>query len=372
MHVVNFKVIKYIVILLLSPAFAIAQDTLPHRFAITAGYQYGFLIAHRPMVVPLQQNKVNGFELSLVFRSNGSKDWHHIYAFPQAGLSISLWDIGNPEQIGKVTTLIPYLDFPLAKGKKTSFDLKFGWGIGYVQKKFDADDNYKNVAIGSRLNFALILQPAIKIHLNDRLTLSSGLSMTHYSNGSIETPNLGMNIASLSAGITWNIGKPMVVQQKSIAEFRKSNHYSIFVAGSTKQIYPADGINYFVSSLSANRSWKISRKSAFGTGADIFYDHSTFQKAENQDITLTSDLQAFKAGIHGSYELGIDDLSFIVNLGVYVYSKLDDGTFYQRVGMRYNLSEKLFACIHLKAHWGKADFAEFGLGYKFGKKVAAD
>lgn len=367
MRVVNFRAVKYLILLFLSSLSAVAQDSIPHRFAITAGYQRGFLIAHRPMVIPLQQDKVNGFELSLSIHPNGSKDWHHIYGFAEPGISVSVWDIGNSEQIGKVFTLIPYMDFPLVKGKKSSFDLKFGWGIGYVQKKFDAVDNYKNVAIGSKLNFGLILNPHYKIHISDAIALSAGISMTHYSNGSIETPNLGLNVASIGGGISYNIGRPLTVQQKILPKFERSSRNILFIAASSKQTYPADGRNHLVATFAGNRMWQISRKSAFGLGFDLFYDHSTYQRAEDQNITINSDWEALRGGIHGSYEMVIEDLSFIVDLGAYVYSKLDDGALHQRVGLRYKINEHISACMHLKAHWGKADFAEFGLGYSFGK-----
>ena len=116
-----------------------AQDSLPHRLGINVGYHRGFLIAHRPLIVHLQKDNVNGFEASTTLQTNGSRAWHQIYGFPEMGLSLSMWELGNPEQLGKSVALIPFIDFPLVHGKKAAFHLKFGWGIGYVQKPFDSD-----------------------------------------------------------------------------------------------------------------------------------------------------------------------------------------------------------------------------------------
>ncbi|HMT30637.1 MAG TPA: acyloxyacyl hydrolase, partial [Bacteroidia bacterium] len=131
-------------------------------------------------IVPLQKDHTNGLEFNIIRQTTGSKQWQQIYNYPQIGISIAYWDIGNKEKLGYGITAIPYLDFPLSKGIKHNFDLKFGWGIGYVQKIFDSDDNYKNIAIGSHLNCGLMLQPHYRYQASDHLALGAGLSLTHF------------------------------------------------------------------------------------------------------------------------------------------------------------------------------------------------
>lgn len=361
----------FLLILLMTsfPAFMAAQDTIAHKYSVYGGYHRGFLIAHRPLVAPLQKDKINGIETALTHQTTGTRQWHHIYGFPEMGLSLSWWDLGNPEMLGSSIAVIPYLDFPVAGNKKLAFDLKFGWGAGYIQKGFHADDNHKNVAVGSKINFSLILQPHLKINISDRISFTGGLSLTHYSNGSVSTPNLGLNVASLTGGLSWRFEEEGYIMKKQLPEFRKNNRYTAFIALSSKQIYPANGPSYLAGTISINRSWQVTHKSAFGTGADLFYDHSTYQKIENKGLRLNSSLEAFRGGVHGSYELVIADLSVIINMGGYLYSKISDGTFYHRFGMRYQFSERMFAGIHLKAHWGKADYIEWGIGTRFRNKT---
>src|SRR5688572_21270655 len=346
-----------IIILLVFPGIrAKGQDTLAYRWSVNAGMHTGFLVAHRPMIVPLQQRHITGFETNLVMNPGGSKLWHRVYGFPEMGLSFLIWDLGNEEQLGTAYSLIPYLNFPLTKGKKTQLNLKFGWGVGYIEKRFNADNNHKNIAIGSHLNYALILQPQIKTRITDRLHLNGGFSIAHFSNGSVATPNLGINVASITTGLSYNFGQPVIRKTDPLPPFIKSNRFSMFAAISMKQVYPADGKNYFACTVSGNQSWQISRKSAFGFGTDIFYDNSISQKLEERNRELNNSLEALRIGIHGGYEMVISDFSLVLNFGGYLYSKLqNDGTFYQRIGLRYRLSEIIFVAMHLKAHWGKAD-----------------
>jgi len=347
---------------------ACCQDSIAHRMAVNIGIHRGFLIAHRPLIIPLQQDHISGMEINLVLNPDGSKKWHREYGFPQLGLALSVFDLGNRNELGTSVAVIPYLDFPLLKGKNTNLDLKFGWGLGYVEKIFNADENYKNVAIGSHLNYALILQPRFKTRISEKFAVSAGLSLSHFSNGSIATPNLGLNLLSVTGGISYKFGVPVVINSNPFPVFTKSRNISFFIAAAMKQVYPADGKNYYAFTFSANRSWQVSRKSAFGFGLDVFYDNSISQKLEERNIELNNSLETLRPGLHGSYELVISDLSLIINMGGYMYSKLkNDGSLYHRIGLRYRVNEKVFALMQLKSHWGKADFIEWGVGYRIDK-----
>jgi hypothetical protein len=284
------------------------------------------------------------------------------------GLSLTAWNLGNREQLGTAVSLIPYLDFPLVKGKRSAFHLKCGWGIGFIEKPFDADENYKNLAIGSHINCALVVQPSFKTHITDKLNFGCGISLSHFSNGSFATPNLGLNLACVTGGLSYSFGKNREVVNEPLPPFTKSSRFAFFVAAAMKQVYPADGKNYFACTVSGEKMWQVSRKSALGFGTDIFYDASITQKLEERNMKLNNSMESLRFGIHGGYEMTIEDLSVIFNFGGYLYSKLsNDGSLYQRVGLRYRFNEHLFGLLQLKAHWGKADFFEWGLGFRIDK-----
>ncbi|MBL0341914.1 MAG: acyloxyacyl hydrolase [Bacteroidetes bacterium] len=342
-----------------------AQIASETKFAISLTAHRGFLIAHRPLIAPLQKDNVHGLEGNIKLRTDGSQNWQKIYGYPEMGLSFAIWDLGNKEKLGIGFTVVPYLDFPLSKGNKHAFDLKFGWGIGYVEKTFDASENYKNVAIGSHLNCALMLQPQYKLKISEKLKFGAGLSLTHFSNGSITTPNLGINLSSITASIIYNLGEKVHIKDPQLPTFIKSTRVTIFGSGSVKQVYPAQGKNFFACTLSGNITRQKTRKSGIGGGADIFYDQSIHQKLEERDLKLNNSLETLKAGIHGSYELVISDVSLMLSMGGYLYTKLkNDGYFYHRIAVRYRINKKMFVCMNLKSHWGKADYIEWGIGFR--------
>jgi hypothetical protein len=359
-------IILFLFIFSFAPAFA--EDTLVNKWSLAAQLHHGFLLAHRPLIVPLQQNHIYGTEVSINKRNLTPGSWQQIYGYPETGLSVAFWNLGNSARLGKAVTVIPYINYPVCENRIMDFSIKFGWGLGYVEKIFDADHNYKNVAIGSHLNFALTLQPRFSFKLSESMQCFAGPSITHFSNGSIVTPNLGINLVTFNAGLDVKIGKKIPLTYSELEAFSKKRRISVFTAGSVKQIYPANGKYYFAATLSLNYALQQTRKSAFGLGADLFYDNSIHKKLEERNLVLNNKLETLRSGIYGSYELIMADLTVVLNMGGYLYTKLhNDGTFYHRFGLRYRLTEKLFICMNLKSHWGKADYVEWGIGYQIEK-----
>lgn len=356
---------------LISRAFA--QDSLSSAFSCSAHLHYGFLIAHRPMIVPLQRNHMSGFELNVAFPSNNKAPWREHYDYPETGLSFARWNTGNKEQLGAAWSLIPYVDFPLQRYRRSVFSLKFGWGIGYVEKIFDAETNYKNIAIGSHLNCALQLQPHFTFKVANKITAGGGLNITHFSNGSVATPNLGINLLGITLHAAYAPGFIRSGSKRVRTEFTPLKRYTVFVSASVKQTYPADGNYYSAFTLSGNRAKQISEKIAWGYGADVFYDDATAKKVLEQDgEVLQHRYESIRAGLHGSCELIVNRFTLSMSMGGYLYSKVkNDGMLYHRFGLRYQTRSNLFICMNLKSHWAKADFIEWGIGYRFNKKPKA-
>jgi hypothetical protein len=340
-------------------------DSTLSTFNISANYHYGFIIAHRSSIVPLQQDHTKSFELSIEKNTDGNRIWQQLYHYPTIGLKYLYIDLGNPQQLGIGQALIPFIDLRIYNNKTLQFTFNFGWGIGYIEKPFNKDYNYKDIAIGSHWNSSLDFSADLKFNLSKRSFLNTGLSLTHFSNGSVTTPNLGINVASVKIGITQAFGDARPIKKDSLPLFEKKSRNTFYIAYGTKQIYPVYGPNYNVYIFSATHLKQVNLKKAIGYGMDIHYDASLVQKLKNDSTLTNGNSDGIRAGINGTYEFIFSDFSITLQLGVYVYNKLkSDGAFYDRLGMRYQLSKNYFLCYNLKSHWAKADFFEFGIGMK--------
>lgn len=343
-----------------------SQEPGKQSYILGFNAHYGFIASNHGSVDYLVQGHIPGFEINLATLSNGRKQWQQVYHYPEIGITFFHADLGNPSQLGYANAVYPYINFPL--GDKNSFHLnvKAGVGMAYINKKFDRLNNYKNNVIGTHYNCIINLRLNSCIPISERSCIDMGIGLTHFSNGSYQMPNLGINIPSLNLGYAYRIGKKEEKHiRDSIPPVKKLLEYFIVVAQGLAEIEPPGGSKYTAYTLSGNVRKTLNYKSRIGIGMDIFYNNANAEYMFRQNIPV-SKLQNTQCGIKLFYELTISKLSLPVEMGIYAFSKyLSDGFFYHRIGIRYQVSEHLIANFTLKTYWAKADHLEWGLGYKF-------
>jgi hypothetical protein len=332
---------------------------------------YGFLINHH-LEMQVFNAHFMAFELNLGAETYGKKRWESMYAYPIVGMSFWHSDLGNSEFIGKANALFPYINFPLTRNEKYELNFRLGGGLAYLTKHFDRLTNYKYLAIGSHVNAAINLMFEMRWRPVPRTQLSVGVAMMHFSNGSLKTPNYGINIPSVNLAIAYHLTKANAnINRKLLPELtkfefdgRKNIEVDLVSAFGMKDISEY-GDRFYVYTLSGNAFKAVSYKSKVGIGFDLFYDNSDLRKAELEHIYLERKSQIMKPGASMGYQLNLSRTSFIFNLGFYLGGKMARaGASYYKVGMRVMLSRNIFASIALKTHFARADYIGVGIGYK--------
>lgn len=339
------------------------NDSTDGSWNIIIRGDYGFTIAHRPALQPLQEAHVKGFEITVSKPTAGSKYWHADFLYPEVGFTIAAFDLGSGI-LGRGIVAYPFIDFPLGKGCWNVFHFRYGMGLGYIENTFDAVDNIKNVAVGSHFNGVIHLDLHYTQRLAKNTSIEFGPAITHYSNGSVSLPNLGINLATFNLAFQHTFGKNQAIRKPEKVDANKNSRIHIYAGGFPKKIYPPDGESYFAITLSGLWCKPVNRKSTFGLGADVFYDNSIYPRIEAFGEEAPEKINNFRAGVYGSYQLAVGQLGLIFNMGYYLYNAWDnDGNFYHRIGLRYYF-EKIFLCVNLKSHYARADFFEFGAGIR--------
>ena len=109
---------------------------------------------HRATIGHLIKGYVPMVEVNLVKPSDGSKLWHLENNLPDVGLCATFIDFGNPSQLGQSISLAPFIEIPLNVKVRASRPIfRISWGLAYLTRRFDINENHKNIAIGS-LNIA--------------------------------------------------------------------------------------------------------------------------------------------------------------------------------------------------------------------------
>ena len=367
----NLRVTHLTTLLLLAfraLANAGAPDSLHTPGAWSVGVQVhsGFIMAHRPSVVYLQERHARAAEFSFLLYSNPNKEWSHLYNFPVLGLSYRTVDFGNSSKIGLAHCLYPQIQFPLTGKTRHALMLRFGIGVGYVEKPFDADNNYKNLTIGSHLNAAVLFGLQVRFFTQRTLQVSTGIDFFHLSNGAARVPNLGINLPSFHFGLIYNGGAEIHTARTQPEKKPGKHEPGIYYALGFNEKYPPGGPTYWISVINAFYQHTAGRKGLMGAGIDYIYDPSIPAALSDEGQAGHYFTDATRVGIYGSLGLRISRLDLLFQTGTYLHNKdKSDGDLYSRLCARFHINKHLFAGAHLKAHYGRADYGEWAIGYQF-------
>ena len=363
------------------PARAQEHKLFTSNMMVEGRFYYGFLYAQH-----IELERFNShfpvLEINLQQETFGKHKWERAFGYPMIGLSFLYTGLGKSPELGSALSIFPFIDFPLVRHKNFMFNFRFGLGAAYLTKPFNRLTNYKNLAIGSRINASANLMFQAHYKLNGRLTISLGFGLQHFSNGSLKLPNYGLNILAVNTGIAYrlarenrSIGDRFLPPTEPYSAILK--HYMEFDAGVSfgwKNMKAVLGENFLVYHLYENTFFPVKRKSKWGFGLDLSYDASHVKILENRGVDVTNKLKIMRPGINAAYMLVLSKLGFILNLGYYLGGlEKTNGPLYEKISFQYKFSKDFYASIMLKVHWGRADYIGWGLGLhierSYGKKT---
>ena len=339
---------------------------------ITLSSKGGFMMAHRPFMAHLIQKNTLSFELSFNQQQNDQSYYSLKPTHPLNGLSVEVRNFGYDAVLGYAISLFWYQNFVVFQTKNNlCLDFKMGTGLAYLTKKYDKNKNPKNNAIGSHFN--------AKVAFNLSLTKFSpnyhyglGIELVHFSNGAIQMPNLGLNGLSVTANFGYNL-QPRIIKDKSNViskKLDKSNqkHY-LLLEGITSvgEVYPIplDAKKYMIFAGRFSYIKPINKSWNYEIAFDGVYNFSNLHKYYDSTFT-PKDVPQVGIYIGMSYNYYKTQINF--GIGYYIVDIINPlGRIYNRIGYRYYFKPNWFALFNVRANFGKADFFEFGLGYKFNK-----
>lgn len=335
-----------------------AQEKEHHNYFIESVYQYGFIWQHRPSLAQIIGGNINVIRFTFGKETFGQKYWEQLYRYPDWGVGYSFTDLGNPEELGQANAIYSYLRVPILKRKKFSLSYKISGGLAYLNKG--------NIAIGSHINLYFDVSIDTKIKLGKQLELINSFGATHYSNGAIKMPNLGVNLFSYRLGLHYQLQTPE--REKitlELPELYGKNCITLFAGAGVKEKRPDGGKKFTVASGSVDYMRVLNLKHKIGLGIDAFYDETLFDLMDPDSVLALTNKDIMRYGFHISGETQVNKLVLVVQIGTYFHANYtDDGKIYQRIAIRYLLSQNLFANVSLKTSKGVADYVEWGLGYQ--------
>lgn len=358
------------------PSYLPGQQThklFSSNLYLEAKSHYGFIYAHH-LELELFNAHFPAFELSIQQQTYGKHKWERTFAYPIIGVTCWYSGLGNSLELGRAIGLMPFINFPLYRYRDFFFGFRFALGAGILTRKFDRLDNYKNTAIGTHLNAAVNLMFEARYRINSWLTASAGISLQHFSNGSIKMPNYGLNAPMINVGLAyWPVRQNKDIGDRFYpplepfsAILRHHLEFNIGCDIGYKNMEAVLGATFIVFHIYGNTFYQISRKSKVGIGVDLSYDPSHIKILELHGDTLENNLSVMRPGVNAAYQLVLSKVGFIFNLGYYLGgAERSNGPLYEKFTLQYHFSRNFFANLMLKVHFGRADYIGAGIGYTF-------
>jgi hypothetical protein len=334
-----------------------SQNETTSPFFISLNYRTGENIPHRAIIKNLRY-PYHGVDFKMGWQTIGKKDWQRVFRYPSLGIGMN-WNTFNTEILGEPVALYFFTNFPQITTRRVRLDLEVDFGLSYGINPYNEITNPTNFSTGSSVNsiFGFYLEQSLHVSPQTDLFFCEGL--THYSNGALAWPNLGLNIPSIKFGIRYLHKKPEYIRNTLNPSFEKNLSVVTCISGGTKKMF-APTPSYYELFISPSLFYRIGFKRRVGLGFEAAYNESIIGSNSRSNYTID---QLITYGIHLSHEFIINRFTILTQLGFYLKNQPADKFYFERLGIGYYFAKNIRMVLNVKAHYIKAEYMEVGLSY---------
>lgn len=342
------------------PFLSRAQDSFFERNALGVQGHYGSFITMAPKARYIKDSYSAFGE---IYFENSGRLNQTKKPKPLWGSGLIYGQTGSRQYLGRMAAAFAFTHLPFIQKKYFYSGLRIGAGIGWIEKPYDKNVNFKNTLIGTHLNGYFNFLFLNEIRVRPDVFLNAGFSFTHLSNGGSTLPNLGLNVPAFTAGVRYG-GSRQRMSKTRTDSLNKKISVSLYTTAGWKQAPWIDSKRYFINTLGVEVSRRFAYASQYGGGVISFYNPS-LEYDPSQITSVKRDISKYQAAVYGSYEHFVGRFSVPLQIGYFIFNPDDFSPVFQQVGVRYHLSHHLVSEVLLKTHGGKADLLHAGIGYKF-------
>ncbi len=309
----------------------------------------------------------NGIDVRLGFRvADPDNVYSNVYRRPIIGLgayssTFHNADIGEPDAIYFFLTI----PFGFEQTKKLTFSYTAAFGLSYNFNPYDSIENPANIFIGSEKNVYVHLGFIMNYKISKRFALNGTIGFKHFSNGSFQQPNKGINLIPVTIGVRYKLtNQDISLEPRGIPKYIRFSLWNITLSAGSKNYYTTDERNHLKMTLSTNYLWQVSYKYRLGIGMDFFYSADAKSRNTSDQSAFS---KAFSYAVVGSWEWALTEHLYVpLGIGIYLKRNKENderNIYYERAGLRYRFNSGIHTGLTIKAHGGVADFFEWSVGY---------
>ena len=342
---------------------------------IEVSYDQGPIVGNQKDWAEELINKIaySGVDARFGWRSSRNTYINYVNRYPSYGVGFTS-ALNYFAEIGRPMGLYGFGEFPFGKNKfdrKLNFSYYTQIGLGFNMNPYNAETNPINGFVGTVVNAHIHFGLKASYQFSNSFGAFTSVGTKHYSNGSINKPNAGINFIPIAIGLRMYLDKEEFNPgpKPEFPSLEKRGFWNIAAYTGVKS-YDLGQKAYFRGGLGANYLWELSYKYRGGIGVDWFYGAGAKERYPDENITFL-DYNSF--AVVGSWEWKLTEHLYMpIAIGVYVskaHYNQEITSFYERIGVRYRMNNNVFTGVQIKAHKAKADFFEFTVGYTIPGKV---
>ncbi|MCB9282610.1 MAG: acyloxyacyl hydrolase [Lewinellaceae bacterium] len=340
------------------------------------GMENGRIFKHTPKILFQIPDHTFGFGLNFQQQTYGKQEWEQLQGYPLMGFGLQYFNFGDPEVLGHAIAFFPNLTLKIVDRPKWMIHFRIGSGLAWLNRSYDRLTNPTNNSIGSRFNNTTNFRLVVGVSLSRHLTAFAGGSFTHFSNGAIQMPNLGINVPAISASLRYT-PQPIFREDflRSVENRKPPRRFGVqaYFAMAYKETSFPGAAKWPVYSGSAAGLYRISKVQNLLLGVECEYHQSVFLFARHTFAAHTQE-EARKGAtrwmVFLANEWRFRNTGFLIQAGFYVGNKtiLVPYPIYNKLGLRYYFppfpksESQIFASIYLKSHIITADYISIGIG----------
>ena len=188
---------------------------------------------------PIENSLSLHLKYSFQFHPNTYTD--RIYRGAYQGIGVAYYNMYEKPQLGNPLTVYLFQGARIARfNQRLSLNYEWNFGASFGWKPYHSDLNPYNKVIGSKVNAYLNTNFYFNWMLSPKFDFTTGVAVTHFSNGNTKFPNAGLNSIGLKVGLVYNINrkeecfaKPLY--QSPVPKFPRHISYDLVLFGSWRR-----------------------------------------------------------------------------------------------------------------------------------------
>lgn len=339
---------------------------------------YGRILKHTEKFEADVMGNTFGLELNLIKKTYGKQAWQVHQGYPAFGLAVSYFNFGDKKIFGSAVGVMPNFTLLFLQKKRLHGHFRLGVGVAYLNQIYNVVDNSTNNVIGSHLNAIVGFRLGTGYQFNDKWTLQTSVSYTHFSNGASTLPNLGINVPTINLGATY-IPRPLQKDDFLPATTARTRdkrwHFNVTQALAFTETITPGGPDYPVHITAVSAGRHLGYANRMSAGFEYEFNYSVYEfinhidRFENQKQRRRN---ASRVMFFVVDEVTLGNISLWFQAGTYLTrSYLQPDVVYTKLGVRYyipiikNKKPRAHIGVYMKSHQVVAEYISFGLGMGF-------